>query len=174
MLKRTSFWKYLYVLFFFWPHPCQVEVLGQESNPHHSSNPSHCSGNTGSFTFCSRQGGEGITSWISTFLIRRTIASLETPPSDASLQPHWPEMCFMAPLGYRGPWKVGVSAWHLRPSKIRFLLASKKGKMDIGPTTTECTKTVIELVLSEKSSMFCCSLYSRTGVIWQLLNECFL
>lgn len=37
---------------FFWLHCTMWKFLGQGSNPHHSSNPSCCSDNTGSLTCC--------------------------------------------------------------------------------------------------------------------------
>lgn len=112
-------------------------------------------------------------SWLCTFSIRRTIACLEAPPRNISL--YLIGQNCVSWLLRAAEDSLEILARFILPSKIRCPLASKKGKMDIGPAPTECTQTGLELVLCRKRFVFCSSLYSRLSVVtWQILTACFL
>ena len=53
MTCKPYFFSFLFFFFFFCSHICGMwKSQGQASNPHHNSDPSHCSDNTGSLTCC--------------------------------------------------------------------------------------------------------------------------
>ena len=66
--NHNSFWR-----FFFWPHPWHTDIyLGQVSNPCHSSDPSHCSGNGRSLTHWAMKELSEVLLGVSLNILRRS------------------------------------------------------------------------------------------------------